>query len=84
MSAKFSKVKCEASLDTPSEIHIIADEKWIRTQNNDKQPVMEKSIVLFESIDNHKLINKQIFSSLDYSFIDYCLDYIYDKYDFLL
>ena len=81
MSAKFSKVKCEASLDTPSEIHIIADEKWILTQNNDKQPVMEKSIVLFESIDNHKLINKQIFSSLDHSFIDDCLDYIYDKYD---
>ena len=81
MSAKFSKVKCEASLDTPSEIHIIADEKWIHTQNNDKQPVMEKSIVLFESIDNHKLINKQIFSSLDHSFIDDCLDYIYDKYD---
>ena len=81
MSAKFSKVKCETSLDTPSEIHIIADEKWINTQNNDKQPVMEKSIVLFESIDNHKLINKQIFSSLDHSFIDDCLDYIYDKYD---
>lgn len=81
MSAKLSKVKPETVTETPSEIHIMADEKWIHTQNNDKQPVMEKSIVLFESINNHKLINKQVFASLDHSFIDDCLDYIYDTYD---
>ena len=81
MSAKFSKIKPEVSPETPSEIHIIADEKWIHTQNNDKQPVMERSIVLFETINKHKLVNKQVFASLDHSFIDECLDYMYDKYD---
>lgn len=67
--------------ETPDTIHIIADEKWIHTQNNDNKDVMEKSIVLFEHIKNHKLHNKQIFASLDYSFLDNCLDYIYNTYD---
>lgn len=66
---------------TPEAIHIIADEKWIHTQNNDKKDVMEKSIVLFENIKNHILFNKQIFASLDSSFLDKCLDYIYNTYD---
>ena len=42
---------------------------------------MEKSIVLFEKIDNHKLIKKQIFASMNHTFIDDCLDYIYNSYD---
>lgn len=68
-------------MQTPSQLHIIADEKWIHTQNNNKQSVMVKSIVLFQTINNHKLINKQIFASLDHSFINECLDYIYNTYD---
>lgn len=76
-----SEVANDFKQDTPDAIHIIADEKWIPTQNNNKNDVMEKSIVLFESIKNHKLHKKQIFASLDYSFIDNCLDYIYNSYD---
>lgn len=66
-------------LETPEILYIIADEKWIPTQNNNKQKVMKKSIVLFENIENKKLINKQIFAG------DNCtndtLDYIYCTYD---
>lgn len=66
-------------LETPEILYVIADEKWIPTQNNNKQKVMKKSIVLFENIKNKKLINKQIFAG------DNCvndtLDYIYRTYD---
>lgn len=68
-------------LDTPNNLYIIADEKWIHTQNNDNKDVMEKSVVVFESIKNKKLINKMIFASLDRSYLDNCLDYIYNVYD---
>lgn len=80
-----SSITSEASNNfkenTPEALHIIADEKWIHTQNNDNKDVMEKSIVLFENIKDHKLHNKQIFASLDSSFLDNCLDYIYNTYD---
>jgi len=79
--AKLSQVSNDFKNETPKSIHIIADEKWIHTQNNNDNDVMEKSIVLFETIKNKKLYNKQIFASLDQSFIDDCLDYIYDTYD---
>lgn len=81
LSARFSQMKNDYKNETPEELYIIADEKWIHTQNNNKQDVMEKSIVLFESINNHKLHNKQIFASLDSSFLDNCLDYIYNTYN---
>ena len=81
LSSITSEVLNDFKDETPEAIHIIADEKWIHTQNNDNKDVMEKSIVLFESINNHKLHNKQIFASLDYSFLDNCLDYIYNTYD---
>ena len=64
---------------TPETLYVIADEKWIPTQNNNKQKVMKKSIVLFENIKNKKLINKQIFAG-DNSSND-ILDYIYRTYD---
>lgn len=67
--------------DTPEVLYIIADEKWIHTQNNNNKDVMEKSIVIFEGIKNHKLQNKRIFSSLDYSFLHKAIDYIYNVYD---
>lgn len=81
LSSITSEVLNDFKDETPEAIHIIADEKWIHTQNNDNNDVMEKSIVLFECINNHKLHNKQIFASLDYSFLDNCLDYIYNTYD---
>ena len=81
LKANLSTISNDPKEQTPETIYIIADEKWIPTQNNNKNDVMQKSIVLFESIENHKLYNKQIFASLDYSFLDNCLDYIYDTYD---
>lgn len=68
-------------LDTPESLYIIADEKWIHTQNNDNKDVMQKSIVIFEEIKKNRLINKMIFASLDGSFLNNCLDYIYKVYD---
>lgn len=81
LSSITSEVSNDFKENTPEAIHIIADEKWIHTQNNDNKDVMLKSIVLFEKIKNHKLHNKQIFASLDYSFLNNCLDYIYNTYD---
>lgn len=81
LSSKFSQQFIDSKDNTPEAIHIIADEKWIHTQNNNNKDVMEKSIVVFEDIKNHKLHNKQIFASLDYSFLDNCLNYIYNSYD---
>ena len=81
LSAKLSKPFNDFKETTPETLYIIADEKWIHTQNNNKQDIMEKSIVLFEKIDNHKLIKKQIFASMNHTFIDDCLDYIYNSYD---
>lgn len=80
MSSILSKPNLK-ELDTPESLYIIADEKWIHTQNNNKKAVMEKSVVVFEEIQNKKLKNKMIFASLDGSFLDNCLDYIYNVYD---
>ena len=80
MSSVISIPKPE-ELETPDTINVIADEKFIHTQNNDKKDVMEKSIVIFEGIQNNTLNNKQIFASLDGSFLTNCLDYIYTVYD---
>ena len=72
-------------LDTPESLYIIADEKWVHTQNNNNEDVMVKSIVVFDGIkDNPRrtLINKKIFA--DYkndNFINNVLDYIYYVYD---
>lgn len=42
---------------------------------------MEKSVVIFEGIKNHKLLNKRIFASNDNSFINDSLDYLFYTYD---
>lgn len=80
MFAIFSKPTIDEK-ETPEVLHIIADEKFIHTQNNDKNDVMEKSVVVFENIKNKRLINKQIFASVDRSYLNNCLDYIYEVYD---
>lgn len=80
MTSTLSKPNIE-KLDTPEALYIIADEKWIHTQNNNNKAVMEKSIVVFEGIKNKRLKNKMIFASLDGTFLDNCLDYIYSVYD---
>lgn len=71
-------------LETPETIYIIADEKWVATQNNDGKKVMVKSIVIFDGIDGKKrkfLKNKKIFASFDNSLLNDSLDYLYYTYD---
>ncbi len=71
-------------LDTPDTLLIIADEKWVPTQNNDGKKVMVKSIVVFDKISGIKrrfLCNKRIFASFENGLIDEVLDYIYYTYD---
>lgn len=80
LSAKLSNVTPELKEDIDT-LYIIADEKWIHTQNNEGKDVMQKSIVIFEGIKNNKLCNKMCFSSLDSSFLHNSLDYIYSSYN---
>lgn len=71
-------------LDTPETIYIIADEKWVHTQNNDGKSVMVKSIVIFDGIGGKKrkyLKNKRIFASYDNSLLTESLDYLYYTYN---
>lgn len=67
------------------EIYIIADEKWIPTQNNNKKKVMQKSIVIFDGfIKNGKrksLSNKITFSGRNENFIYDAIEYIEKAYD---
>ena len=54
-------------LDTPETIYIIADEKFVSTQNNKNEKVMVKSIVTFDSIEGKTrryLNNKRILEVL--------------------
>lgn len=72
-------------LNTPETLYIIADEKWVSTQNNDNEKVMVKSIVTFDSINfkpRRYLNNKRIFAGFKGNqFLDETLDYLYYTYD---
>src|SRR5574344_1123626 len=72
-------------LSTPDTIYIIADEKWVHTQNNNQSSVMVKSIVVFDSINkNYRrfLDNKRIFAGFEgNTFLDETLDYLYYTYN---
>lgn len=81
LSSKFSKVNPNYKENTPETLYIMADEKWIPTQNNSNSKVMEKSVVVFEGIKNHKLVHKHIFASLDSSFLNNSIDYIFHSYN---
>ena len=76
-----SNVNYSPKLNTPNTLYIIADEKWIPTQNNNNNKIMEKSVVIFEGIQNHSLLNKRIFASNDDSFLTDSIDYIYNTYN---
>ena len=85
----------DKQLDTPEEIYIIADEKWISTQkksdgskhkkNDHDKKVMVKSIVVFDGYKytskRRYLTNKKVFASYDENIIDQSLDYINNVYD---
>ena len=72
-------------LDTPDTLYIIADEKWVHTQNNNNQNIMVKSIVTFDGINDKprkNLNNKRIFAGFKGNkFLDDTLDYLYYAYD---
>ena len=73
-------------LDTPEDLYIMADEKFVATQNNDNQDVMVKEIVVFDgrTINNNRttLNNKYTFAGFkNNSCINDCLDYLYYVYD---
>ena len=72
-------------LDTPETLYIIADEKWVSTQNNNNEKVMVKSIVTFDSINSKPrryLNNKRIFAGFkNNQFLDDTLDYLYYTYN---
>lgn len=71
--------------ETPEDLYIMADEKFIATQNNDHKDVMVKQIVTFDGRDINKsrtkLLNKQMFTSFDKNPVDECLDYLYYTYN---
>ena len=66
-------------------LYIIADEKWIPTQRNNRKKVMQKAIVVFDSITSkhgrNSLSNKITFSGRTESFIYEAIDYIENAYD---
>lgn len=83
LSSKLS-VPTKKELPTPNTLYIIADEKYVHTQYNDKNKVMVKSIVVFDNILGKKrkfLNNKKIFASYENKFIDEVLDYLYYTYN---
>ena len=84
IDSKLSNPKLK-QLDTPETLYIIADEKWVHTQNNNNEDVMVKSIVTFDGIKNKPrktLNNKRIFASFKgNNFLDDTLDYLYYSYD---
>ena len=84
LDSKLSNPK-QKQLDTPDTLYVIADEKWIHTQNNNNEDVMVKSIVVFDGIKDkprRTLNNKRIFASFEGNqFLDDTLDYLYYSYD---
>ena len=66
-------------------LFLIADEKWIPTQNNNKKKVMQKSIVIFDNFNRNgkrkSLNNKMTFSGRNEDFIYDAINYIETAYD---
>lgn len=85
----------DTELDTPEELYIIADEKWISTQrkkdgskhkkNDHDKKVMTKSIVIFDGYNKdgkrRYLKNKKVFASPTKNIINESLDYINNVYN---
>jgi len=84
LSSPLSKPKLK-ELDTPDDLYIMADEKFIATQNNNKEDVMIKEIVVFDgrTTKNNRttLKNKMTFASFKDRSTEDCLDYLYYVYD---
>ena len=72
-------------LKAVEDLYIIADEKWIPTQNNNRKKVMQKSIVVFDGFNKKgrrkSLSNKKTFSGRNENFIYDAIEYIEKAYD---
>ena len=72
-------------LQTPNDLYIMADEKFVSTQNNNNSDVMVKEIVVFDgkTVKNNRttLNNKYSFASFNNSLLNKTLDYLYYVYD---
>ena len=85
LSSPISKPKYK-ELETPDDLYIMADEKFVATQNNNNEDVMVKDIVVFDGREEKnnrvKLKNKMSFSSFKGNeCLNECLDYLYYVYD---
>lgn len=85
IEAGISNVKPEETT-TPETLYIMADEKFISTQNNDNKQVMVKSVVTFEGIHiknkRRTIKNKKIFSTFGRKGpAEEVLDYLNQIYD---
>lgn len=84
MNSLLSKPKYEP-INNVEELYVIADEKWISTQNNNRKKIMQKSVVVFDGFNTNKkrksLNNKQTFSSYGDEFIYDSIDYIENTYN---
>ncbi len=83
MNSKVSKPKYEPIINV-EELYIMADEKWIPTQNNNGKKIMQKSVVIFDNFNvngkRKSLNNKMTFSGTGESFIYDAIDYIENSY----
>ena len=85
LSSPISKPEYK-ELETPDDLYIMADEKFVATQNNNNEDVMVKDIVVFDGREEKnnrvKLKNKMSFSSFKGNdCVNDCLDYLYFVYD---
>lgn len=83
LNAKISKPKYESKNEI-EELYIIADEKWIPTQNNKNKKIMQKSLVVFDGFNKDgkrkSLNNKMTFSGSNHDFIFDSINYIEKSY----
>ena len=84
LSSKWANPKYQKLKDV-NELYIIADEKWIPTQNNGGKKVMQKSIVIFDDfiIEGKRkyLKHKMTFSGRNDDFIYEAIEYIEYAYN---
>lgn len=84
LKATLSEEKIE-ELETPESIYIMADEKFIATQNNNHNDAMVKSIVIFDGREEKDgrtvLKNKRVFADYESNCVEQSLDYLCYVYD---
>ena len=84
-STLLTKQRFSLSQETPKELYIMADEKYVPIQKGETAKTMVKSAVIFENITReHKrtrLIGKTIYSSVETCFWEDIYDIVSEKYD---